>query len=164
MTLPNQADPDTYGMPDGGWTNYDPLVDPTTDVDAENGGNDAFADIAAMTHTAVRGWARFTAGTSPTLATPNGSEAVWGNQSPVVPVPAHVTTGEYTLTFPTTVTDNMNVTYTVNLRRARVSCEGSTFYPCQCAVTAPNVVTVWICNSSFSPNDATGVIFHVEAG
>jgi hypothetical protein len=161
MTLPNQADPDTYGMPSGGWSDYDPLVDPTTDV-ASAGGNNFIADVAGMTHTARRCWARFVGGTSPTLATSNSNGAVWGEGAP--PTPAHSSTGVYTMTFPTTITDAMGVTYPVNLRWAKASVEGSTAYwnP-QCTVSG-NVITIYTFNSSASPNDLSGVTIFVEAG
>jgi len=177
MTVPNVADPlADYGMPEGGFADY--LVsptDPTTDWTSGNspgesgsgspGANQMIVDVAAMTRTAIRCWARFTLGTSPALATTNPHDAMWGNDSGVAPVLAHAATGEWTITWPTTVTDKLGMERTLNLRRASVRMEGSTLAFVQCAVTAPNVVTVYGFNTSFSANDlSSSYTVHVEAG
>lgn len=177
MTVPNVADAEAdYGMPEGGFGDYlKSPTDPTTDWtsgkspgDAGNSGpgaNQMIVDVAAMTRTATRCWVRFTLGASPALAITNPHDALWGNDSGVTPVLAHATTGEWTITWPATITDDLGVSRPVNLRRARVTLEGATLAFVQCSVTAPNVVTVYGFNTSFSANDlSSSYTVHVEAG
>lgn len=162
MTFPAIDSLDTYG---GAKANYAPIVDPTTDRDADDA-NQAYASTAAMTHTATQAWARFvTSATTPTLAVTNSNDAAWGNSAPDQPTPGRSSTGVFTLTWPTTVVDELGVTHTVNLRWARASIEGSSLGGfVQCAVTAPNVVTVYTFNTSFSANDLVGKTVFVQAG
>jgi hypothetical protein len=177
MTLPSIADPAAdYGMPAGGFADYEiEPTDPTTDWTSGNppnengtggsGANQLIADVAGMTRVSIRCWARFTAGSSPVLATTNPDDAVWGNAAGVVPVVAHSTTGVWTMTWPTTITDQFGTTRSVNLRRARVSLEGSTLAFVQCSVTSPNVVTIYGFSTGFSANDLTSsYTILVEAG
>lgn len=164
MALPDISSTDDYGMPDGGFVDFEiPVVDPTTDQSAA-GANACMNDTAMMTHTATRAWARFAAGTSPTLAAVNGHDAQWGSASGVAPVIAHSTTGVYTATWPTTVNDQLGATHSVNLRFAkRPNIEGSTLYFAQATMTSPNVMTIYVFNSAGAANDATGVTIGIEA-
>lgn len=173
MTLPSVADPSAdYGMPAGGFSDYEKKpTDPTTDWTSGNppnetstggpGANQMIVDVAAMTRTTRRCWARFTAGTSPTLT---AHEANWGNDSSVAPIIAHAATGQYTSTWPTSVADKTGATRSVNLRfPERPNVEGSTLYFVQATMTSPNVMTIYVYNSSGSPNDATGAIIDIAA-
>jgi hypothetical protein len=174
MTLPNVADPNAdYGMPDGGFADYlKSPTDPTTDWTSGNppdttgtggpGGNQLIVDVAGMTRTARRCWARFVAGTSPTIAT---HDANWGNDSGVKPLVAHGSTGVFTLTWPTTITDKLGVIRSVNLRYPeRPNVEGAVLYFAQATMTSPTLMTVYVFNSAGAANDATGVTIFVAAG
>lgn len=174
MTLPSVADANAdYGMPVGGFQDYlKEATDPETDWKSGNapgesgsgkpGGNQMIADTAAMTRTSRRCSVRFTAGTSPTIT---AHEANWGNDSGVVPVVAHPgPTGQYTITWPTSVVDKTGATRAVNLRfPERPNVEGATLYSAQATMTSPNVMTVYVFNSAGAANDATGVIIGVAA-
>jgi len=72
-------------------------------------------------------------------------------------------TGTWTLTWPTTVTDQLGASHTLNLRKATVKVEGSTLKFAQCSVTAPNVVTIYGFDTTFAANDLTGITLLVEA-
>jgi hypothetical protein len=161
LTLPDTDSFATYG---GSLQNYAPVEDPTTDRDAL-AANQAYASIAAATHTVARAWARFvTSATTPSLATTNGNDANWGNSLGVQPTPARVSTGVFTLTWPSTIVDENGGTHTVNLRRAFAQPEGATLYNAQALVTAPNIVTVYTFTAAGSANDIAGVTVHVEVG
>jgi hypothetical protein len=165
MTCPDVSDIADYGVPDGGFKDGEGIAveDPTTDQPAD-GANATFNDTASMTHTADRAWARFTAGASPTIVSTNGHDAMWGSLSGVKPTPAKTATGTWTLTWPSTVQDQLGATHTTNLRKARASVEGSVLKFVQCKVTAPNVVTVYGFDTTFAANDLTGITILVEAG
>lgn len=93
----------TYG---GALNDYSPVVDPTTDRPAA-GANASYAAVAGMTHTAIRAWARFT--WNATTVTLVAHDALWGNTLSVAPVVAHTGTGIVTVTWPTTVQDEIPV-------------------------------------------------------
>lgn len=163
MTFPDTDSLDTYG---GAKANYGLIVDPTTDRDADDA-NKAYASTAAMTHTAAQAWARFvTSATTPTLAVTNSNDAAWGNSAPDQPVPARLGAGQFTLTWPSTVVDELGVTHTLNFRWARCAIEGAATMSgfARCVVTAPNVVTVYTFNTSFTANDLAGKTIFVQAG
>jgi hypothetical protein len=168
MATPDVTDAADYGMPAGGFKDGEGIAveDPTTDQSAA-GANVMLNDVAQMTHTALRAWARFTAGAAPAIAGTNGHDAMWGSASGVKPVPAKTATGTWTLTWPATVQDQLGNTHNVNLRKARVSVEGSALKFAQCVVTAPNVVTVYgfiFSAGAFAADDLTGITLLVEAG
>lgn len=173
MTAPDIDDASgNYAMPPLGFNDYLPVTDPTTDQTAGQnntgnpGANQQMTSTAAMTHTSRRCWARFLGNaTTPTIAVSNGHDAHWGSGSPVKPTVAHTGTGTYTMTWPATVTDALGQSHTVNLRWAKVQVEGATpYWPPQCSVTSPNVVTVYTFDTGHSANDLVGVTIFVEAG
>lgn len=164
MTTPDLSSIADYGVPAGGFQDGEGIavVDPTTDQSGA-AASAAFCDVAQMTRTADRCWARFVAGASPALAATNPHEAMWGNSAGVAPVVAHIATGQWTVTWPATVTDQLGNSHNVNLRKARVTVEGSTLGFAQCSVTSPNVVTVYGFSTAFAANDLTGITLLVEA-
>lgn len=165
MGTPDVTDAAAYGMPTGGFKNGESLapVDTTTDQDAA-AASVALNDIAQMTHTADRAWVRFTAGASPVVVATNGHDAMWGSLSGVKPVPLKTATGTWTLTWPTTVQDQLGNTHTTNLRKARAFVEGSVLKFVQCVRTAPNVITVYGFTTAFAADDLTGITILVECG
>lgn len=141
------------------------VVDPTTDRSAANV-NQAFADVAAMTHTSGRAWVRFLGhATLPSLALSDASDAAWGNSAPVLPVVTKGGTGIYVVTWPTTITDELGNSQSVVLRTADASVEGSTpYWTPQCSMTSANVVTVYTFNTSAAANDLAGVTIFLQVG
>ncbi len=162
----------TYG---GAKSDYSSPKDSTTDRSAV-GTNPAYADVAAMTHCAVRAFAAFVPAGSgtPALAASNPHDEGWnnGNPSNTLVVPARTGTGVYTLTYPGTVYDEIPVGqpgaspsgFALNLRRAWCNVElgASTNYEARATVTAPNVITVKIFTVGTStlvdPNDGTTIV------
>lgn len=166
MSLPDIDSLATYG---GALSNYFPIEDPTTDLDA-GADNQNRCSTAAMTNTAVRAWARFvTSATTPTLAVSNAVGGVWptipGNQ----PVVSRSAQGIFLLTYPTTITDELGVVHTLNLRGARAGGEGTSYIPCQADVTAANVVRITVfalasgTPNTFAAADQAGVTISVQA-
>jgi len=164
MTTPDVSDVSDYGMPEGGFEDFEiPVVNPVTDQPAA-GANAMMCDTAQMTHTAARAWCRFVGNaTVPVLANVNGSDAMWGNESGVLPLLVEVSTGVYTVTWPATVQDELGVEHNTNLRWARASCEDAAGF-FRAKVTAPNVVTVTCTDHSNTASDFVGDIILVEAG
>lgn len=159
MALPNIASVNTYG---GLKENDRPVENPVTDEDAEER-NEYVADVAGMTQTIDRAWCRFVGhGTQPTYPSSNVHSAVWGNDDEDKPVYTRTGTGVVTIEWPDIITDERGVEIPVNLRNASVNVEGSTLYFANATVTAPNVVTVRIWNSSGVLNDAVGVTLGVR--
>lgn len=160
MSLPDVATLATYGGPK---INDAPVEDYLTDEDA-NDRNNNFADTAAMTHTACRAWVSFVGhATTPTDPATNVHDSQWNNGNPVntKPVVAKGGTGIYTITYPSTCTDELNVVKTLNFKRAWANVEGATPYFVQAQATSPNVITVRVFNAAGTANDAAGVTFVV---
>lgn len=166
MSLPDLDTVATYG---GTLSDYSPVIDSTTDRPAA-GANPAYANIAMATHTLIRAFARFVpAGTGAPALASSGTvyDAVWLAVTATAPVVARTTTGVYTLTWPTTVFDEIpagapgyNASgHTVNFRAGFANVEvGSTSIWMASVSCSANVVTVKIFNSSGSladPNDSS---------
>ena len=88
---------------------------------------------------------------------------MWGSSSGVKPTLARTSAGVYTLTWPTTVTDQLGASHNVNLRWAKASCEDAAGF-FRAKVTSPNVVTVTCTDTSNAANDFAGDVIFVEAG
>ncbi len=158
MTFPAVDSLDTYG---GAKVDLNPITDPTTDRPSA-AVNEAYASVAAMTHTAVQCWARVTTAASTGAMVLSSHDAAWGNEVSVAPTLARTTTGVFTVTWPATVTDELGDTPTVALRAAaRPNTEGATLYFAQAVKTSANVVTFYVFNSAGAANDAVGVTFWV---
>ena len=152
----------TYG---GSKANYAPVEDSTTDVDAA-WWNLIAMNVAGMTQTACRAWVAFIgkASSPPDDPASNIHGAVWGNGLSVKPTMARTGTGVYTATWPTTITDELGVSHTVNLRRAWGSISGTTPYEITFTMTSSNVVTIRTFTVGTStPNDAVGATISVFA-
>jgi hypothetical protein len=158
MTLPAvDALADVGGAKD----NYAPVEDPTTDEDADHR-NIYAANATAMTQTVARAMCRFVGhAVTPTDPASNVHFAVWGNDVSVKPVVAHSATGVYTITWPTTVTDELLEDHSVNLADGWGNTNGATLCYVQVTITAPNVATVYTFNAGGAANDCAGVTFAV---
>lgn len=105
-------DKNSYQNLGGEIVDYSAVVDPTTDLGAAQD-DDARADVAAMTRTAIRAYVTFTATTSPT---PTEHDAVWGNADLVAPTIIRSSAGVFIVTWPASVVDARGITHSVNLR------------------------------------------------
>lgn len=124
-------DIDTIGTLGGALQNFEPVMDPLTDLDA-GADNISRGNVAMMTHTAIRAIRSFVGGnppTDPSVAIVH--DAVWGTG--VKPAVTYSTTGTYNVTFPATVQDELGVSHTVSLRAAIATASGSTPYIVQAA-------------------------------
>ncbi len=168
MTLP---DVDTNATYAGSLFDYSAPVDPTTDRPAA-GANPAYANVAMSTHTIARCWTRFSpqgTGTPILAAAGVQCDAVWFTATPTLPVVARSGVGIYTVTWPTTVQDEIPPGYpgaaasnhNVNLRASKTNVEGNALWFPQSQPTSANVLTVWIFNTSFALADPNGPVFCV---
>lgn len=146
----------------GVMVDYRPSEDPETDLSADYY-NDLSASVAAMTHLAPRAWAVLVGhATTPTVSN-SSHDSAWGSLVAVKPTPTRVGTGHFRLTWPTSVTDELGGSYSVNLRAPWCNVRGSTLYFAQCDLVSANVVDLYVFNSSGSANDAAGVSFDIFA-
>ena len=165
MGLPNASSLALYG---GAINDYAPVTDPTTDRTSGGttgvGENQAYTDVAAMTHCAIRGFAAIVgSATAPALAATNQSDGVWGSQPAQQPTIARTGTGVVTATWPTTYVDELGNTQTINLRRGWGNFEGAAG-DISVTITAPNQATINLYNVAGSAADFAGntyVIFVV---
>ena len=158
MPLPDIDSIDDYG----GVLQDDHFVDDPTTQRAAAQMNAALESAAASTHVVPRAWARVVLGVAPTLAHTNANDSVWGI-SPS-PVPTHPGgTGNYVLTFPLTVNDEIGNPHVLNLRWVEFQLEGNVFGFAQGSV-AGNVVTFTTGNSAGTPNDLSGATLLVKVG
>lgn len=154
--LPDIADINELG---GVLTNAWPVEDPTTDMDA-GADNKSRSNVAMMSNTALRGWVRFTAAASAGALIAHN--AVWGNGVAVIPTLGRTGVGVATITFPTTVTDPLGVSHTVNIRAAWANSRGAgTFFQAECLPSSANVVTVYIATGAGVASDAVATDFDV---
>lgn len=157
MTLPDTDSLNTYG---GELADYAPIEDPTTDRSAD-AANMAFASVAMMTHTIPRAIVQFAGhATTPTRTT---HDAVWGNTSGVAPTIAKTGTGVYTVTWPSSVNDELGEAHTVSVRYPTGSALSSTAYHVQCVATSANVVTVYTFTAGGVADNLAGVQILVVA-
>jgi hypothetical protein len=93
--------------------------------------------------------------------------AVWQNCTPTTPIIARTGAGVFTVTFPTSVSDEYNAslgitnTHTVQFGRATASLEGSTFGLVNVSAVG-NVITINTANTSGTPNDLVGSVVSVS--
>lgn len=152
MTLPDVDSLATYGGP---LADYSPVVDPTTDESAVFR-NKYAANVAMMTHTAVRAMRSFVgqAGVDPIDPVVGFvHDAVWGAGPSLKPSVVWQSSGIWLVTWPSTVQSELSpalpsqgggITHAVNLRRAKaeVELDGATKYEATARIIAANVVEV----------------------
>jgi len=158
LTLPERADLDTYG---GVKENVRPIVDRTTEMDADDE-NQRSIDVAMMTQTSIRAVASFvgTASSPPTAPTSGYVHvAQWGSALLVKPTFARTATGVFTITWPTTVTDELGTVHTLNFQYAlQPSVSGTTAFIATATLTAANVLTVRVFDAAGAASDAVGAV------
>ena len=146
-SLPETTDVNELG---GVLSNYGAVEDPTTDLDAD-ADNKNRACTAMMTHSAIRAMRRFTghAATPTDPASGFVHDAVWGSTAGVKPTVSIAAT-VYSVTWPASVSDELGVSHTTNLRMADAWVEntGATHYRASARVTSANVVEVRCFNAA----------------
>lgn len=109
--------------------NYSAVVDPSTDEDASVR-NQYVLDVAQMGQTCTRAVRSFlgTTGGATQIADPStglAHIALWGDASSVKPAGTYVSTGVYDMIWPTSITDELGTSRTLNLYRANANVESS---------------------------------------
>jgi hypothetical protein len=156
MTVPDVDDLATLG---GVMTDYAPVEDATCDMAAAFD-NKVRANVAAMTQTADRAEVHFvTAAAGPFAATAHFS--LWGNSPAVAPVITRAALGRFTITWPTSATDELGVAHTVNLVGGRANAQSTTFAQAQVVKTAANVVDVYLFDAAGAASDFVGTVLDV---
>ena len=126
------------------------------------------SDVAGMVQTAPRFWCRVVLAATTGGMSISNWEANWINATSTAPVPAHSSTGVFTITLPTTVSDEYDASVgltnnvSVNLIAASGSLEGSTAGFINCSASA-NVITINTFNSGGSANNMAGTTAFVIA-
>ncbi len=142
MANPGLPDIDALASMGGALKNYANVADVTTDLDAEFD-NRSRMQVAMMSHTAIRAWARVTLAATTGAMILVAHDAVWGNTAPVAPTPARTSSGLFTLTWPATVNDELARVHTVNFRCAFAnSRDGTNGYILRAAPTAANILSL----------------------
>jgi hypothetical protein len=164
MTLPKVDSLDRYG---GKTVSLVPITDPTTERSAE-AASEAYASVAAATHTAIRAWARFRRYVDD-LGTVRldlvAHDAVWGSRNDVAPTIARTSPGVFSVTWPAQVVDELGDTQSVNLRSALALIDDAGDVPnriVRCRRTAANAATVrtfTLAGASAEPVDSTVDVF-----
>jgi hypothetical protein len=118
--LPDTLDFDELG---GSKVNYSDPADSTTDLDASFGNLTRVA-VAAMSRTADRFWLKFSWNGS--VVTLIDWDTCWGKNDAQQPIVVHPgSAGIFVVTLPATVTDDLGVSHSVNLRVGTPGIENS---------------------------------------
>ena len=168
MALPNRATGATYNCL--GKVDY-AQVPPANSVGVNNtdwsnpmlaGG---ISDIAALGQTACRFWARVQLATTTGGLSVLNWESMWSNTPTSAPVPSRTSSGLYTLTLPTLVSDEYDYSVgvsdniTVNLLAAEGSLEGANFHFISVSASG-NVITINTATAAgTTPADLTCICF-----
>jgi hypothetical protein len=149
MTLPTADSFDQYG---GLKQDFSSVVDPTTDRSAAEV-NTAFASMASASRTSIRAFLQFLG--SATTPTVNFHNAHWGSTLSVLPVVTRNSIGNYTITFPSTITDPLGVVQSVNLVSGRGGLEGTVPGFVTVTKATPNTLTVLLFSAAGTASDLT---------
>lgn len=160
--LPDSSTLSTYG---GAKVNARPIVNPQTDRDA-SAANQAFADAAGMTRTAVRAWVLFGTDTTTGGMVLLDWDAVWKAQTPTLPTLTRLATGNFRITFPASVTDELGTVHAVSFRRAKAQVHSGVTPYATIMTTGPNTASLALFTIGASPTatDAAGTAILVEIG
>jgi len=156
MTLPKSSSINAYGS--GVLVDAVPLVDPTSELGAA-ALNPLRNDVAAMTATVPRCILQFTGTSSPTASIFSsatwtaGNDSNWGNAFAVQPVIYRVSTGQYMIKLPSTVSDQIGGTNLVSVRMA--SCQ-------MISITGPNTNAYNLVAPFISTNTSDSVTVYIS--
>lgn len=143
-----------------------PVENPLTDVDAD-ADNRARCNVAAMTHTTTHAWVAWTGATwtgSPASVTPDDHEAVWGSSVSVRPTVSQTAEGVWLVTWPTTITDELGTTHTVNIRRCRAWFISGSLVWAQPSAKTAHTVTVKTGTAAGGADGLNGITIYCEIG
>lgn len=158
--MPNLPDVATLANDLGGTlTNYEPVVDPNTDLDA-GFDNNSRCNVAMMTHTACRAfamirWPNF-ATSSPVIA---AGDTQWAVNTPGSPTLTRNGVGDWTLAYLSTVTDELAGTHTTNFRAARASLGVTTT-----VASWTNTASAVALNQLVQPTTPNGFLYYASTG
>jgi hypothetical protein len=167
MPLPNRSTISTYDADNKiNLANIPPAVQ-QTDWDNTKLAP-AISDVVGLGLVSPRFWARLTLADSTGDMVLNNWQAVWSNVTTTTPILAKVTTGQFTITLPTTVSDEYDASVgttnniTLNLLASSGKIEGSTFGFINCSASG-NVISINTADHTGSANDLAGVTVFVTA-
>lgn len=169
MSLPDKDSGSTYGaLSKVDYQNLPP-ADPTTDWSNPLIAP-AFCNVAGMTQVIPRANLSITLNATDGYIVVNNWNAVWGNITTTAPVPHHVSTGVYTFTFPTVVSDEYNASlgllnnHTVNFTKGFGNLENAGELHAVSVSASANVITVKLYNHSNALDNFAGKVLTVWAG
>jgi hypothetical protein len=128
----------------------------------------AISDVAALGQTAPRFWCRLTLAATTGALVLVSWKAQWGNVTLTTPVVARTGSGAFTITLPTTVSDEYDASLgvtnniTLALLAADAGVEGAVSYDVNASASG-NVITLNTFNTSGTANDLVGVTVFVKA-
>jgi hypothetical protein len=139
----------SYSELGGTKSDYSPVVDSSTDRSAAEI-NKAFAAVSQLSRTSIRAWVKFHVSDTE-VTTLTAWEAVWKSDSATVPVVTGAS-GNWTITWPTTVTDPQGTTHSVNFLAGwgNIAKDTNTTASNSAEVqfSSANVVNIWFANDS----------------
>lgn len=158
MSLPEST---TYDQLGGTLTDYRPVENPDTDLSAD-ASNLLRSNTAAMSRTAIRGWFTFTVtllpAPSPVIAS-SDFDAVYGNSLSVKPFIEIEDVGIYTVTFPSSIIDDLLVTRYLLIRCAVANYapdDPTHYFDAKCKIMSANTMRIHIYdNTNTLSNPAT---------
>jgi hypothetical protein len=127
----------------------------------------AFCNVAGLTQTAIRAHLSMVLASSSSSLVLSSWYSVWMNATPTIPILGRTTTGTFTITFPTTVSDEYNNsfnivnTHYVVFSRGWAQIQNSGGLYATSVVPSSNVLTVKLYNSSNALSDFAGLILDV---
>jgi len=155
MPLPDIDSLDTYG---GIKINYSEVEDPDTDLSAD-ASNKSRVSIAAMTNTACRAIITFTH--NGTTATVTNVIASYVHSAPYTPTIAKLSTGQWGITMPASVVDELGETHFINIRKAHGNASTGLFCHIQCVRFSVNQVIVYTFDAAGTQTDFVSTPFEI---
>lgn len=132
------------------------VKNPQTQVSASSF-NSLCEDAAQMTRTALRAFVAFQTRTSSGTVTLMLHDTPWGSGMAQAPTLTRVSAGIYTATYAISYLDGLSQSETVNFRYAvPLGVQSATFGHVQAAVTAGNVITIYVFDGANAASDLGG--------
>lgn len=145
---------ETYEAPTGGWSDAEPISDPTTEIPA-SGANTMVLHLAQMTRTAPRMIFKFKTGSGAT-GTSYAVRSMWGDTADYYPTTlTRSSAGLYLLTFPSTFEDELGNDEDVSFFSGKGCVESTSEYGHVQVVPAGYIVNVRITDMAGTPSDFT---------
>lgn len=138
-------DVDSFATYGGLIQNYAQIEDPSTDRDGPSA-SIAYMNVAALTQTCVKAWARVTLAASTGAMILLSNDGVWPNIVGNQPAMLRNSAGNFTFTWPTTLLDANGVSHTLSFRAATCTVEGGTWGFSNALVSGASTVTIQMAN------------------